>query len=438
MTDGEGTGSAATGGVSKHFVTALKLIFVAALLYWVFTNIQWRDSFVVTNPTTKEEIATFGTILGPWDAPVVEFREEGDAGSTQLTMSPTVRVEPGMTTYWRNLHAGWFILGALCYILSVTFASTRWWWLLSVNALPISWWAALRFSWIGIFFNNVVPGQTGGDLVKAIYVMKRSHGARVPAMMSVVVDRIMGLASLALLAAIAVLFYLDRPGFGTLAAALWAILGGVVLMGVVAFSRRIRSFIRLTAILERLPEKISHLLKRIDHAVFFYRQHKLGMAAWLFAGIFNHVSSVCSYALVGTALGVGIPAIDYFVLIPIIVIVSAIPIAPNGWGVGEFMFKKLFGEFGAPLLTSVPADQAAQIMGTRGVALSVLYRIMLTAMSAIGGLLFFFDKDKVTKAEMEREVAREEEEEAKLDEEMEEAMEEEMEADSGAKPGNPT
>lgn len=410
MTDG-----AKKGGTKKHLLTVVKLGFVAALFYWVFTNIQLVDQLVVTDPVTKTETSTPGKIHGPWDQPIVEFAETGTAAPMAHAVGPALRVDPGLWTYWANMHRGWFALGVLCYILSVMFASTRWWWLLSVNALPITWWAALRFSWIGIFFNNVVPGQTGGDLVKAIFVMKRSDGARVPAMMSVVVDRIMGLASLALLAAIAVLFYLDRPGFASLAVALWAILGGVVLMGVVAFSRRIRSFIRLTAILEMLPEKFGLLLKRIDHAVFFYRKHKLGMAGWLFAGIFNHVSSVCSYALVGKALGVGIPFVDYFVLIPIIVIVSAIPIAPNGWGIGELMFRKLFGEFGASYLVGVPVAQAEQIMGTRGVALSLVYRLVLTLLSVIGGLLFFFDKDKVTRSEMEREVAEEEKEEAAMD-----------------------
>ena len=79
------------------------------------------------------------------------------------------------------------------------------------------------------------------------------HGARVPAMMSVVVDRVMGLASLALLAAIAVLFYLHDPEFATLAVGLWAILACIVLAGAIEFSRRLRSLVRLKALLERFP-----------------------------------------------------------------------------------------------------------------------------------------------------------------------------------------
>jgi hypothetical protein len=57
-------------------------------------------------------------------------------------------------------------------------------------------------------------------------------------------------------------------------------------------------------------------------------------------------------------------------------------------------------------------------MGARGVTLSLVYRLTLTALSMIGGLLFFFDKDKVTREDMAREVAEEEKEEAALDDEM--------------------
>jgi hypothetical protein len=47
-------------------------------------------------------------------------------------------------------------------------------------------------------------------------------------------------------------------------------------------------------------------------------------------------------------------------------------------------------------------------MGTRGVALSVLYRLHLTFWSLLGGLFVLFEKDKVTRADIDREVEMEE------------------------------
>jgi len=391
--------------MNKHLVTLIKLLVVAGLMFWVFSNIQLDDRLVRTTSAGAETI-TEGSVVGEWDKPEIEFLEQGQTKPTKVTVASEVRVRVGIVTYWRNISLPWFLLGAFCYLMSVLFAATRWWWLLRVNQLPIAFWSAYRFTWIGIFFNNVVPGQTGGDLVKAIYVMKRCEGARVPALMSVVVDRIMGLASLSLLAAISVLFYLDNGEFLNLAILLWAVLGMVILFGVVAFSRRVRTLIRLKQLLEMLPDRIGSLLKRIDQAVYFYRQHKRGVALWLLGGIFNHISSVCSYACVGMALGVGMPFANYFVLIPVIVTVSAIPIAPNGWGVGEFLFKELFSKFGAVHLNSVSSAVASHTMGTRGVALSIVYRIHLTAWSMVGGVLYFLDKDKVSRQDLAAEAER--------------------------------
>ena len=91
-------------------------------------------------------------------------------------------------------------------------------------------------------------------------------------------------------------------------------------------------------------------------------------------------------------------------LVPVINIASAIPIAPNGWGVGELLYGYLFAEHGAQHLVGV-ADAAAA-MRTRGVALSLLYRAVLTAFSCVAGLLVLFEKDRVTRADIDREVAR--------------------------------
>ncbi len=393
---------------SKRWLGLLKLCLVVGLITYVFTTIHWQDRYV------QGELELTGDIIGHWDAQDVKFLVDGD--SEPRTLAADAEVSPGMLTYWSNMHLGLFALGAFCFLVSLITAAIRWWWLLRVNRLDISRMDALRYTWIGLFCNNFVPGQTGGDLIKAIYVMKRCSGDRVAALMSVIVDRIMGLGSIALLAGLAVLFSLgednpNREDFFTLALAIWSVLGLVICLGVVAFSRRIRRLIRLSTLLRMLPGKFSHLLERVDQAVFFYRSHLLGMVMWLLAGMGNHVFSVLSYYFVGQALGVGMELADYFVLMPVILIVSAVPIAPNGWGVGEAMFGYLFGKFGTVHLVHA---QAESIMRTRGVALSVLYRIHLTLWSLVGGLIMVFSKDKVSKEDIQAEVAQEELDEEQL------------------------
>jgi uncharacterized protein (TIRG00374 family) len=276
-----------------------------------------------------------------------------------------------------------------------------------VNGLAVTLPEALRFTWIGVFFNTVVPGATGGDVVKALYIMKHCPGQRAPAIVSVIVDRVLGLASLAILGAIVVLFALDR--FADIAIAIWSVIGGLCVLFAIAFSRRLRSLVRLKQLLDLLPRKVGGMLRTVDEAVFVYRAHKNVILASLLAGVFNHVASVMSVVLVGDALGVGMPWTEYFVLVPVINIISAVPLMPNGWGLGEALYQNLFATYGAGYVKGASTvDGAARVMGTRAVALSVLYRLHTTIWSLAAGLLVLFERDRVTQKDIDEEVRREE------------------------------
>ena len=392
-------------------VTLLKLLLVAGLMTWVLSTVHWGDQLVFTTsgkpPVEQRELVE---IAGPWNVEEVALvRADRRAEHVRRGRLPDGRelaIEPGLFTYWRNLDGGLFALGAFCYFLTVLIAGARWWWLLRVNGMNVRLVEALRFTWIGTFFNCVMLGATGGDVIKAVYIMRHCPGHRVAAAVSVIVDRVLGLASLAILSAVVVLFALDK--FADLALVIWGVMAGVGLLGVFAFSRRLRALIRLKALLERLPPRLGHMLKRIDEAVFFYRNHKRVIAWSLIAGVGNHVVSVASVLYIGEALGVGLPRIGYFVLIPVINIASALPLAPNGWGFGEAMYRFLFGKYGAAYVAGA-VDEVT--MGTRGVALSVLYRLHLTAWSLLGGLFVLFGRDRISKAEIEHEIELEHAEE---------------------------
>ena len=383
----------------------LKVAFVAAMMLYVSTLITLEDRLVTREGSTIVDQETI-EIVGDWRSDPVSFLRAGSSDSAPATseVQPNVfvDVQPGFLSYLRSLKPGWFSLGVACYLLTVMVAGARWWWLLRVNGMNVRLTEALRFTWIGVFFNTVFPGSTGGDVVKALYIMKRCPGHRVEALVSVGVDRILGLGSLALLGAICVLFALDQ--FTVIAAGIWGVIAGVGLLGVIAFSRRLRELVRLKWLLNRLPGKPRAALQMVDKAIFFYRDQRVVIALSLALGVLNHVLSVFAVVCLGMAIGVGMPTFEYFVLVPVINIASAIPIAPNGWGVGEFLYGYLFEAHGAKYLLDV-ADAGAA-MRTRGVALSLLYRSVLTLFSCLAGLLVLFEKDRVTKADIEREVSR--------------------------------
>ena len=398
--------------VKKVVVTIVKLALVAGLMWYVFRQVPFQDR-IVYRQGEQEVGQTDIHILGSWKAEPVQYTVGDDPKAQTVARGEqpdgrTAEIVPGFLTYWSDLDPLLFALGAICYFVTALVAGARWWWLLRVNGTDVSLGEALRFTGIGIFFNQVFPSATGGDVVKAVYIMKRCPGHRVEVLVSVIVDRVLGLASLAMLAAVVVLFALDR--FAMLAAGVWGVIGLVGLLGVVALSKRLRQFVRLKWLLDRLPARIGGKLKLVDQAVFFYRDHKMVIAASVLVGMANHCLSVLSVVLIGEAIGIGMPTLEYFVLIPIINIALVLPVSPSGWGYGEAMYKYFFGTYGAPHMPGVPAAVAIETMGNRGVALSVLYKLHVICWSLLGGLLVLFEKDRVTKADIEREVEQEEHE----------------------------
>lgn len=96
----------------------------------------------------------------------------------------------------------WLFLGfAFCGGVEF-FAGMRWRLLLRVQGIYLPWPRVLMLLMIGVFFNFFVPGGTGGDMVKIFYLLKETPGRRAPALLSVLVDRLIGLFSLIALTAV--------------------------------------------------------------------------------------------------------------------------------------------------------------------------------------------------------------------------------------------
>jgi len=390
-------------------VALLKLAVVAAITAVVLASVDWTDRLVVTaeDGTVVEELT--GRVEGRWDDPVeIRFRpavtEEvpspaivtRPAGSQPNPDDPSAtlvtRVAPGLLTFVAAMDPLLLALGALCYMTSLIVSGTRWGWLLRASELGLGTLQAIRLTFIGVFFTNVVPGQTGGDVAKAAYIMRRFPDGRGVALLSVLVDRLLGLASLVLLASVAVLFALDA--FADLAIAIGALLVAVVVMAVLAFNARVRG---LLADSRRLPGFITRPAAVVAEALEHYRSNVRGLVVWLIVGAVNHAVSVGSVVFIAMALGVGhpgvgVPLLDYYILVPIINVISSVPIAPNGWGVGEAAYAYLFGTYASSYLDVASPEV---LMRTQAVALSVVFRLQITAWSLVGGLLVLFASDRI-------------------------------------------
>ncbi len=389
----------------KIIIRAIKLVVFVALMVWVINRIQFTDTarpwgkgrgeWINCKIERKDSNRLVISLEGRGKLGFLSREERTGEGRKKLVWvredsGEKWEIRIGFFSRLANMNLLLFFLSAFAYFLCASFAGVRWHWLLKANGFDVTLWEAWRLNWVGVFFNNVVPGLTGGDVVKAYYIAKRTGQKTVP-ILTVIVDRILGLSALALLALIVVLWNFQR--FKALAWGILGVLGMVSVFTVLFLSRRVRRKLKLNEFLKRLPG--ARILMRIDEALTFYRTKKKALVFWLLASMCNHILSTGFVAILGYAMAYNVGLVEYFALVPVINIASAVPIAPAGWGVGETLYDLAFMQY-------------AGLGPGEGAALSGVSRAMVTVLSLIGGILLLFMKDRVSAKEIEKEMEEEE------------------------------
>lgn len=376
----------------KQIVTALQVLVAVVVLGVVLWNVPYRD---VARSREGAAAASFtGTVVGPagprpWEAPSVQLRL--DDGSDRTVLQSEYEVKPGLPTLYRHLSLLPYLGGAALLLFGAYLASVRWWLLTRVLKIPFSVGAALKWSFVGFFFNNVVPGLIGGDLPK-MYFVARDAPHKAHAVLTVIVDRLLGLLGLAIVACAAFLVDFERyarePALAWMKWLLFGVLFGLAAGLVVVGSRRVRRALFPKERLARIPG--GKLLEAVDEAAALFRTSPGTVGAALALSIGNHILSMVAWWLFAKALGGTLALGATFVVVPIVQIIKSVPIAPSGWGIGEAAFAVLL-----PLY---------QESATMGVALSITYQLTYLIFSLAGGFILLTSREKVSAEEMQHSV----------------------------------
>ena len=205
-------------------------------------------------------------------------------------------------------------------------------------------------------------------MLRSVLVVRDNPGRRATALVTVVVDRAIGLGTMVLLALFAVYVREDRAAM--LRVPLTVAVMAIVLVAVMLLSRHVRRGLRLSGILERLP--FHERLHKVDDALHVYLQHPMEVALAVVLSLGNHLCATGCVMLIGHAFGDGMGYLDYLCVVSLTNTLSALPLTPNGWGLGEAAYASLFALLGAS--TAI------------GVAASVTFRLCMTLLGAVGGL----------------------------------------------------
>ena len=268
----------------------------------------------------------------------------------------------------------WWLFAISTGILCVRplIATLRWAVVLAAVRINVSMFSLFYWYMTAAFFNMFLPTALGGDLVRTYHLAKHTR-RNADSVASVLMDRILGFLALIGMAVVALAC---SPKAREQPTVYLAVLGGAVLYSAVLVALFHRRFgegaVRLLAHLgfARLAEKA----RRGYEALNRLQEHKRILAvAFVLSLGFQSLVIVSTY-LVGLSLELRVDWDYYFIAIPIIWMLTMLPVSISGIGVRETGFVLFF--------TAVGVTTADALL------LSILTFSQLVIVGLLGGVLY--------------------------------------------------
>lgn len=291
----------------------------------------------------------------------------------------------------------WIFGAIVAYVLVEFSAAMRWQILLRVQNIRLSWSRMFGLFFIGMFYNQLLPGGTGGDIIKTYLLLKETPQKKTGALLAVLFDRLVGLVGIiAITGTLIVLRYQwlsQKPETQRLLWVLLAILGSSVLGLLTSFV--VSGF----DLLHRLPHRFPMREKLIElsTAYHLYAHHWPATLLAFGTSIVAHLGTFTTFLCVAYALHIRTPIVDFFAVMPIERTISSMPISFAGVGLREKVLQiMLHGLCGVP-------EAVAALIGS-------LSFLVMVICCLPGGIVYFLYRPSsgaahVTLSEMGREVA---------------------------------
>lgn len=244
----------------------------------------------------------------------------------------------------RTVKPGWLVVAFSLHAVGLLISAYRWQILARAQGDEVPLGFLAKSYLVGQFFNIFLPTRFGGDVVR-IWDGSRWSKSLLKSSAIVVAERMTGIIVLFLFALGASLFRLDMArAVPVIRVAL--VLGCAGLLGIAFFftppARRL---------LEALPARgplgwFKDKALRFRETLLVYRGTPGPFLAALGWAVLLQVNVVLYYILIGKAFGLTIRPLDYFIFVPIVLLVQTIPVSINGWGVREASYIEIFKHYG--------------------------------------------------------------------------------------------
>ena len=263
----------------------------------------------------------------------------------------------GQQQRWRKLteiNPGIFACSLGIFIIAQIIVGLRWWLLLRSQSIFIPFFSAVRLHFLGLFYNNCMPGSVGGDLVRAWYVTKHTD-KRFEAALCVFVDRAIGLLSTLVIAVFFYSLFIRGKGLSISARQKGGFLNSVaeqktnlfwlfvfiavIFCGLLLYGK---SRMILREICSYIGTRALRTTEKLKKAIFLYCKKPLTLLTVFGLTVFLQIMAITGFWFVGRNIGITVSIKYYYVFFTLSWILGAVPVSVGGAVVVEGMLMVLF------------------------------------------------------------------------------------------------
>lgn len=275
-----------------------------------------------------------------------------------------------------EVQPGLLALGVVIFLMANAASVIKWHMIIEAQGAAVSFIYLTSLFYIGLFFNNFLPTNFGGDVIRA-YKLSRVTGRTADAFGSVAVDRLSSVFALLLIASVLALIQLRLLSAQMITIILSMFIACLLLI-LLLFNRKAAARIGGVRLLRNDPFGLRQGASRFYHSMHDLSYSRKTMVYVFLLSLVYQVLHILTFYFLSLSLGIDVPLFYYFLFVPIALVAGMIPISLNGLGVREGAWIILFGQVG--------------VSAAKAFSVSMLGFLVISFISLAGGILYLFDR----------------------------------------------
>lgn len=237
---------------------------------------------------------------------------------------------------FHEISYNWLLVALLMQLASISVAAIRWKLVMDVLGFNEKSIFYQKLYFEGFFFSQALPGSVGGDAVRVL-ALKNNGYKLSDSIYGILVDRVSGLAGLLLISLMSIPYAPDFVSNSIVQAALIISTTGIIGFMAVVFVHKI------------LPDgfALARLVNGVSRRFFMVYGSVRNASIQLILSIIVHALSILVVFFISISVGLGVDFSVFIFVMPLVFLVTILPVSFAGWGVREGAMVALFSMSGA-------------------------------------------------------------------------------------------